>query len=441
VKGEHVPERVLRAVGVPPRETNGRQTPHRTLTDLGNAGRFVDEHGQDVRYCHPWQKWLGWDGKRWAPDDAGEVERKMKATVRAIYVEAAGEESEKARKALAEHAKRSEAAKRITDALRLARSEPGIPIKPVQLDSDPWLLSVSNGTIELRTGDLREHRRGDYITKLAPVPYDPEAEAPRFEAFLEEILPSAAVREFVQRAIGYALNGTTREHKLPVLHGTGGNGKSTLISIILEVFGDYGLQAADDLLMVKRGARPTEQADLFGRRFVANVETERDCRLSEALVKHLTGGDRIRARRMREDFWEFDPTHTLFLATNHRPEIRGTDHAIWRRIKLVPFDVTIPDKRQDTALLDKLREELPGVLAWAVRGHAAWLESGLGEPEEIRAATASYPWSAPTSGRRRPRSTKPTGSGARKPARGPRSRPASGSGSVSAASSARRSGA
>lgn len=235
---------------------NGHHPLRDTLTDWGNAQRFVSDHGRNVRYCHPWGKWLVWDGKRWVPDDAGEVERMMKATVRGIYAEAAEEENAARRKALAEHAKRSESAKRITDALRLARSEPGIPIKPEQLDTDPWLFNVSNGTMDLRAGELREHRREDLISKLTPVEYDPEAEAPRFVAFLEEILPSAAVREFLQRAIGYALNGTTREHKLPVLHGSGSNGKSTLISILLEMFGDYGLQAADDLLMVKRLAHP-----------------------------------------------------------------------------------------------------------------------------------------------------------------------------------------
>jgi putative DNA primase/helicase len=360
------------------------------LTDLGNAERFVRDHGANVRYCHHWRRWLVWDGRRWAPDETGEVVRLMKSTVRGIYAEAASGADKAERKAIADHAKRSESRERIVAALALAQSEPGIPVLPAELDSDPWAFNVANGTLDLRTGKLQDHRREDLLTKIAPVEYDPVAKAPLFEAFLREILPSEAVRSFVQRAAGYALNGTTREHVLPVFYGTGMNGKTTLLLALREMFGDYGLQAADDLLMAKRDAHPTERADLFGKRFVANVETEQDRRLSEAMVKHLTGGDPIRARRMREDLWEFKPTHMLVLATNHKPVIRGTDDAIWRRVKLVPFEVTIPEERQDKALPEKLLSELPGVLTWAVQGHAAWVHDGLGEPVEVRSATAGY---------------------------------------------------
>ena len=156
------------------------------------------------------------------------------------------------------------------------------------------------------------------------------------------------------------------------------------------MMGEYGLQAADDMLVVKGNAHPTEQADLFGRRYVTNMETEDGRRLAESRVKQLTGGDRVRARRMREDFWEFHPTHTLFLATNHKPEVRGTDHAIWRRLRLIPFTVTIPSDRQDKFLEDKLRAELPGILRWAVEGCLEWQREGLREPDEVMAATKTY---------------------------------------------------
>jgi putative DNA primase/helicase len=362
----------------------------RTHTDYGNAERFVDEHGARVRWCGPWGKWLVFDGKRWVADDTGEVERLMKATVRGIYAEASKAEDSQERKAIADHAKRSESAKRINDALRLARSEPGIPILPRELDADPWLLNVLNGTVDLRTRELRPHDRRDLITKLAPVEYDPNAKASTFEAFMVRMLPSEALRGFVQRVIGYAAAGVVSEEVLVILYGVGANGKSTLVNVVMEALGDYAMQAAPDLLLAKKGSHPTELADLFGARFVASVETDEGRRLAEGLVKQLTGRDPIKARRMREDFWQFDPTHTVFLATNHRPEVKGTDHAIWRRLKLAPFEITIPEAEQDKGLPEKLREELPGILAWIVRGCSEWQRNGLGEPEEVKSATTSY---------------------------------------------------
>jgi len=370
--------------------TNGLASLRRRLTDLGNAERFVDDHGERVRYCAPWRKWLVYDGKRWRRDDTGEVERLMKATVRGIYAEAADEPNDDRRRELVKHAKNSEAKKRISDAIQLARSEPGVPILPEDLDADPWVLNVENGTVDLRSSELREHRREDLLSKLAPVEYRPEDEAPIFQAFLERILPQEAVRGFLQRAVGYASTGVIREEVLPILHGPGANGKTTLTGVLMEALGDYAIQAAPDLLMLKKGTHPTELADLYGARFVVCMETEEGRRLAESLVKYITGRERIKARRMREDFWEFAPTHTVFMGTNHRPDVRGTDHAIWRRLKLIPFDITIPEAEQDKTLPETLRSELPGILAWIVRGCIEYLRNGLGEPEQVMDATKVY---------------------------------------------------
>jgi P4 family phage/plasmid primase-like protien len=371
------------------RVTFGSDGPHSyTLTDLGNAERFVAQHGANVRYCYPWGRFLVWTGARWERDEAGKVYRLAKETVRSIYQEAAEAENETRRKALAQHATRSEAETKIKAMLELAKSE--IPVSPEELDAAPWLLNAPNGTVDLRSAELRPHRREDLITKIAPVEYDPDAAAPTWEAVLRRALPSEELRRFFKRVCGYALCGDVSEHILLVLYGTGANGKSTILNALLSAVGDYGMQAAPDLLVAKKGAHPTEVADLFGMRLVASIEVEDGRRLAESLVKQLTGGDKVRARRMRQDFWQFDPTHTVFMAVNHRPEIRGTDTAIWRRIRLIPFTETIPPAEQDKKLPQKLEHERAGILRWAVEGCLEWQREGLQAPAEVRKATGQY---------------------------------------------------
>jgi putative DNA primase/helicase len=360
----------------------------RNLTDLGNSERFVADHGGDVRYCYPWSTWLVWTGARWERDEAGRVQRLAKESVRKIYQEAAAAEDEDRRKALAKHAQRSEAADRIRAMLELAKSE--LPVSPEELDAATMLLNTKSGTIDLRTGELREHRREDLITKLAPTTYVPDAAAPTWAATLERVLPSAELRAFFKMLCGYAISGDVSEHVLPVLYGTGANGKSTVLNALLAVAGDYGMQAAPDLLVSKKGSHPTEVADLFGMRLVASIEVEDGHRLAESLVKQLTGGDKVRARRMRQDFWQFDPTHKVFMAVNHKPEVRGTDNAIWRRLRLIPFTETIPAAEQDKKLPERLEAELSGILRWAVEGCLEWQREGLQAPAEVRKATVAY---------------------------------------------------
>jgi putative DNA primase/helicase len=375
------------------RENPAPATVRLPLTDTGNAERFARDHGGEARYCFAWGKWLAWDNRRWAIDDMGHIEQWAKRTARGIYREASETGDVDERRAIVAFGKSSESAQRRAAMLSLARSEPPIPIRPEVLDQDGWLLNCPNGTLDLRTGKLRTHRQNDYITKLCPVDYFPDATAPTWEDFLRRILDcNEGIIRFVHRLAGYFLTGDTSEQLLPIFHGVGANGKSTLINAILEVLGvDYAMKAPPEMLLArKQDAHPTERADLFGKRFVAMVETDDGRRLAESIVKELTGGDRLRARRMREDFWEFAPTHKVVLACNHRPEVRGTDHAIWRRLRLVPFNVVIPDHHQDKHLAEKLRRELPGILAWGVRGCLDWQAHGLSAPPEVEAATASY---------------------------------------------------
>ena len=362
------------------------------FTDLGNSKRLVRHHGLSIRYCHPWKKWLTWDGARWKTDDTGEIDRRAEASVLTIYNEAEKVQGADYRKLVGRHAVRSEGEARIRAMVTLARSAPGIPVIPAQLDTDPWLLNVLNGTVDLRTGLLLPHRRENLITKLAPVIFDPDAVSPIWLWFLTQIMAeNQPLIDFLQRGLGYGLTGDVSEQILFILFGTGANGKTTLIETILSILGDYAMKARPDLLMVKTGNNhPTEIADLFGKRFVASTETEQGHRLSEVLVKEATGGDRLRARRMREDFWEFIPTHKIYMATNHKPIIQGTDYAIWRRPKLIPFSVTIPKGERDKELLTKLKDEAPGILAWLVKGCVARRTCGLNVPPEVEAATLGY---------------------------------------------------
>jgi putative DNA primase/helicase len=386
-------------------ESNGRNTrariifslngggdapfPGFNLTDLGNAARLVHRHGRNLRYCWLWRKWLVWDGKRWVKDDTGEVYRLAKDTVASIYQEAASAPDDDTRKALAKHAMRSEAGARIKEMVDLARSD--VPVTPDELDASPDLLNVLNGTIDLRTGELREHRREDLITKIAPTKYRPDAAAPTWEAFLERVLPGEDVRAFVQRAVGYSATGDTSEQVMFINHGGGANGKTTCQEAIAAALGDYAMRAPTEMLLTKRsGGIPNDVARLKGARFVSASETEEGRRLAESLVKDLTGQDSITARFMWAEFFDFSPTHKLWLSTNHKPEIRGTDNAIWRRIRLIPWSVTIPPAEQDKKLPTALRGELAGILAWIVRGCLQWRREGLQAPNEVRKATGEY---------------------------------------------------
>ena len=369
------------------------------LCDLGNARLFAKLHGANVRYCYPWKKWLVWDRKRWKIDDTGAVERLAKNVADERWHEA----QETNDSELREFATDTASSKLITAMLKLAQSEPGIPIVPGDLDRDPWLLNCANGVVDLRTGEIESHRKSYLITKLCPTNFNPDAESYHFDKFLESIFKgSQPLIDFIQRFWGYGITGDVREQILAILWGGGSNGKSTLLNAVMDTLGtDYSLKAVADLLMAKKNeSHPTERADLFGMRIVVCTETADGRGMNETLVKELTGGEKIRARRMREDFWEFPPTHKPILCTNHKPKVRGNDHAIWRRLVLVPFEVQYwnPDKgetglielRQDKGLPAMLIAEAEGILAWLVRGCLEWQQRGLLIPEIVRAATDTY---------------------------------------------------
>lgn len=362
------------------------------LTDLGNARRMVRRHRQDLRYCYPWDRWLVWDGTRWTFDTSGEVHRRAKETVASIYAEASEAEDIKEREQLAKHAIRSESDSKLRAMTNLAQSEPGIPVQPEDFDSDPWALNVQNGILDLRTGELRPHSREALMTKLVPVDYDPDAKCPLWLSFLDRIMGgNAALIEYLRRVVGYTLTGDTSEQCLFLLYGTGANGKSTFLETLRALLGDYAQQANFATFLHSDQDRiRNDIAALRGARYVAAVEADAGRRLAESLIKQVTGGDMVKARFLYREEFQYKPTYKIFLAANNKPTIRGQDHGIWRRIRLIPFEVTIPKDQQDKKLPQKLQEELPGILAWAVEGCRAWQQGGLQDPAEVIDATQSY---------------------------------------------------
>jgi putative DNA primase/helicase len=369
-----------------------RQSECLPFTDLGNAERFVREHGEEVRYCAEIRKWLIWNGKLWERDSCGEIYRRAKKTVRGMLVEAAHIESEEVRKALVKHERRSESENRIKAMVNVAQSESGVPIRLTDFDADPMLFNVQNGTIDLRKGELRNHRREDLISKISPVTFDALASAPHWGSFIKRITNgSEGLAEYLARTVGYSLTGETSEHALFLLYGTGANGKSTFLEALRYVMGDYAATADFGAFLISKGQGiRNDIARLKGARFVTATESEAGKRMAESLVKQLTGGDQVSARFLYGEFFEFHPAFKLFLGTNHRPKVIGSDEGIWRRIRLIPFTMTIPLSERDKKLTAKLKSEAQGILNWALAGLRDWLEGGLKDPDEVLAATREY---------------------------------------------------
>lgn len=381
-------------------------------TEIWFAEMFLDKHAPMLRWVEAWGLWLYWDADAgcWRQDDSLFVRhlavefatRELRKIIqdRSERVRAAEEavsdsesksdddgESDEDRNAL----QKFQSLRGVSNALDFAKADRRVAANVGQWDADPWSLCVANGTVDLRTEQLRVSNPADYITKRSPVGFDPKSEAPTFHAFLNRVQPDKDVRGFLQRLCGYGATGSARDHVLPIFYGTGANGKTTFVEAMRACLGDHFVTAPPTLLMEQKGERhPTELAMLHGKRMVVASETPAGGKLNEQLVKSLTGGDRIIARRMRENYWSFDPTHTLIVQTNHKPKITGVDEGIWRRIRLVPWEVTIPPHERDSTLVEKLQAEAAGILAWIVRGAAEYCASGLAAPRSVLAATTEY---------------------------------------------------
>ncbi|CAK0758710.1 putative DNA primase/helicase [Gammaproteobacteria bacterium] len=349
-------------------------------TEDGMATAFTRRYGEDWRYCALWGKWLVWTGVRWNADQVLYVSHLVRGICRAASLRA---ETHRLKAKLASTSS-------ISAVEKLARSDPQHAARVEEWDANPWVLNTPAGVIDLRSGQLQGHRRQYRVTKVtAASPQDP---CPLWLAFLTDITSGdTELMAYLQRMAGYCLTGATQEHALFFLYGTGGNGKSVFVNILFTLLGDYAANAPMETFMETRTERhPTDLAGLRGARLVTATETEQGRRWNEAKIKEITGGDRVTARFMRQDYFTYEPQFKLVISGNHKPSIRNVDEAMKRRLHLVPFTVTIPKPRRDPRLQARLLTERDGILAWALAGCLAWQRGGLQPPEPVLQATAEY---------------------------------------------------
>lgn len=383
------------------------------LTEMGNSDRFLDEHGKEVLYC-PSLGWLVYDGVRWVTDSEHVIEEKIQTTIRSMYREAAqmltsaselADPEERKRQAqeaeaLLHWAKKSETDHMTRAVMSLSRPHVVMPLD--RFDIDPWLLNVLNGTIEMRTGTLREHHREDYLLKLAPVEYSPAAAAPVYQAFLQQVMcGNQELISYLQEVFGYCLTGDTGEQVWFTVKGGGQNGKSTLLETFGKLLGakignGYALEMSPESItmgsITPGGSDATPDiARLPGARYVVASETEQGARIKSALIKRMTGCDMIYARQPYHTGFQFTPSFKFFLDTNHQPQVRDTSKGFWRRVRVVPFNYIVPDGEKDKQLMEKLEAEFSGILAWALEGLRRFIkQGGLSYPTSIRLATEGY---------------------------------------------------
>jgi len=359
-------------------------------TDLGNAERLVAAHGNLLRYNVDSGCWLVWDLGYWRQDDTGVVHRMAREVVRSYYDLLKLCTDSEEREALYRHATRSEAAPRLAAMVDLARFCPGIPVHATELDADPWLLSCVNGTIDLKTGGIREHRQSDLITKQIPVVYDIGAKCPRWTRFLEEVFQNDYdIIDFVRRMSGYCLTGDTREQSFFLLVGKGSNGKGVFMETIQHILGDYSQDTPVTTFLEKRDQSTADLASLVGARLVTASEGENTTSFNEKLLKRLSGGDPITCRHLYRSFFTYRPSFKIIFATNEVPRIRSQNYAMKRRVKLIPFQVKFyyaHEKKfpvRDEMLRETLKGELPGILNWMISGCRDWQSTGFHMPMKM----------------------------------------------------------
>lgn len=367
-------------------------------TDTANGRRLIARHGERLRYADG-LGWMVYDGTRWTRNSKGQVYEWAKETALGIFdeaKEAANAGDTPLAKALVKFAQGSLDIKRQVAMVTTARSEPSVAVLADDFDPNPWLFNCLNGTVGVRTGEMKAHDPADLITMIAPFEHDPEAACPVFLAFLETVIPDATTRTFLQRYVGYCLTGDDRAKAFLIAHGPTDTGKTTFVETIQALIGEeYGKVAPSSTIVSVGGARegiPNDVARLRGARLVVVSETGEGAYLNAERVKAFTGRNKVSARFLRAEWFDFVPQFKLLIETNHRPQIHGGgDDATWNRVRLVPFNVKIPRPEQDKDLPEKLLKELPGIFNWAIKGCREWLATGtLGESEAVKQATEEY---------------------------------------------------
>jgi putative DNA primase/helicase len=363
-------------------------------TENAMAVEFIDINRDRLRYAPAWKEWLIWDGKRWKGDhDRVRTMRCAREMVRSYWDRRKNMTSEEAVVDWEKFCRFANRKMAIESMMALARCDSRTAIDYESLNRGIYLLNLQNGTYDLATREFREHRQADAITQIANVAYDREAKCPMWRAFIDLIFgDDKESARYIQALLGYSCSGDVGEHVLPICYGSGANGKSTLWNAVVELLGDYAWVASSKLLLGTTNEHPTIMASLYQRRLVTISEPEEGSRLRESTIKELTGDSRMTCRKMRQDEWSFERTHKLWMATNHLPQVHGTDDGIWRRIKAIPFRVDLRKATKPIPDYHKLlvREEGPGILNWLLEGYADWQAHGFIEPQSVIEETRAY---------------------------------------------------
>lgn len=369
-----------------------------SFDDMGNAERFVDLFGENIRYCYTEKKWYYYNTQKWCVDNIGAAERMADRAIKAmsaeakVYAQTDADEGTEMQKAFDKHMKTSRSNK--SKRAMLCEVQHHVPVLPAQMDRYRMALNTPSGVIDLKTGALSEHKPELYFTKITSVDLSSSADCPRWLSFLNDIFSGDKdLIRYIQKALGYSLTGSTAEQCAFFLYGTGKNGKSTFLDVVRDIFGDYAANIQPETIMVRSNTSSAINSDiarLKGARLVTSVEPNEGVRINEGLLKQLTGDDTVTARKLYSEEFEFKPEFKLWMATNHKPIIRGTDTGIWRRIHMIPFTVAIPDEKVDKNLPHKLKAEMTAIFKWCVDGCMLWQQEGLKMPRAVLDSVREY---------------------------------------------------
>lgn len=375
-------------------ETKKKEYPPRSYDDTGNADRVMDRYGDIIRYSYQSKKFYIYNGVIWEEDNRGVIRTLIDAMItdmkneKVVTTEEVEEEDAIAN--LQKHIKNSRsnrAKKNIEDELKHR-----VAILPEEFDRNDMLLNTKNGYLDLSSGELHEHDKEELFSRVAGSEYTNNAQPDTWISFLNDIFDyDGELIRYIQKALGYSLTGSSKEQIMFILLGNGRNGKSLFVNVISEIMGDYSTNMQADSLMVKRNSGVNNDiARLAGARFVTSSEPNEGFVFDEGLIKQMTGDDKITARFLHQENFEFEAKFKIWLATNHRPIVRGTDDGIWRRLVVIPFDVQIPEHKVDRDLKYKLLREAPAILDWMLEGSLMWQRQGLKQPKRIQEAGYEY---------------------------------------------------